>query len=126
MRIMIFGARSIALGVCRAIQRLYGDFEVTGFLVTGRAGNPDTLAGLPVCALDQFRDRNICVVIATPEDTHAAIVKSLEERGFYNHICIDSGKESDLMGRYYTSTGQFKPLRTYDGHTGRTFWNDQP
>jgi len=117
LRIVIFGAKSIALGVCSAVQELYKEFDVAGFLVTSRVGNPDTLAGLPVYELDRFHDRDACILIATPEDMHAAIVKSLEEKGFHNHICIDSKKESDLMGKYYALSGEFKQLRMVE--TGR-------
>ncbi len=111
MKIVIFGAKSIALGVFRAVQRLYEEFDVEGFLVTSKKGNPDTLAGLPVYELDRFEDRDACILIATPQDTHIAIVKSLEEKGFHSHICIDSKKESDLMGKYYAVSGEFKLLR---------------
>lgn len=110
MRIAIFGARSLALGVYRAIQKLYSEFEMAGFLVTNKSGNPDTLAGLPVYEIGDFQDQDICVLIATPEDTHAAIIKTLEEKGFHNYINIDSRKELDLMGRYYAMAGEFKPL----------------
>lgn len=111
MKIVIFGAKSIALGVCRAVQELYKEFDVIGFMVTSREGNPDTLAGLPVYELESFQDKDICILIATPEDMHIVIVRSLEEKGFHSHICIDSKKESDLMGKYYTLAGEFKPLR---------------
>ena len=111
MQVMIFGAKSIALGVLRALQELYTDFEDVGFMVTGKSGNPETLGGLPVFELDQFGDKKICILIATPEDTHHAIVNALEERGFHNHICIDSEREAKLMGRYYQATGMFRPLR---------------
>lgn len=112
MQVVIFGAKSIALGVCRALQELYKDFEVVGFLVTSRCDNPDMLRGLPVYELDNFRDRDMCILIATPEDTHVAIVKSLEEKGFHSHICINSKIESDLMGKYYAMYGEFKVLRS--------------
>lgn len=119
MKIAIYGAKSIALGVCKAVQRLYKGFDVSSFLVTSSVGNPDTLAGLPVYELDNFGDKDICILIATPEDTHSAIVKSLEEKGFHNHVCIDSKKESDLMGKYYALEGEFTPLRITFGGSGK-------
>ncbi len=119
MRMVIFGAKSIALGVCRAVQKLYEEFDVVGFLVTSREGNPDTLAGLPVYELDSFQDKDICILIATPEDMHVAIVRSLEEKGFHSHICIDSQKESDLMGKYYALSEEFRALRLAVGDNGR-------
>lgn len=108
----IFGAKSIALGTCLAVQKLYKDFEVIGFLVTSRVDNPSILAGLPVYELDSFLDKQICILVATPEDTHIAIVQMLEQKGFHNHICIDSGKESNLMSRYFATTGKFRLLQT--------------
>jgi len=109
-QLAIFGAKSIALGICRAIQQLHSDIEVTGFLVSSMSNNPSTLAGLSVQELDDYSDKRVCVLIATPEDTHADIVKLLEEKGFHNHICIDSVMEAELMGRFYRQTGEFKLL----------------
>ena len=48
MKLAIFGAKSIALGTCLAVRKLYQEFEIEGFLVSHREGNPDILAGLPV------------------------------------------------------------------------------
>jgi len=110
LKIAIFGARSIALGAYKAVQGLYKDFEVVGFLVSHKAGNPDTLAGLPVYELGSFPEKRICVLIATPEDIQENIVHILEEQGFHNHICVDSEKESALMEKYYTQIGAFRSL----------------
>ena len=110
MKIAIFGAQSIALGTYKAIQELYRDFEVIGFLVSSKADNPDTLAGLQVYELENFQEKNICILIATPEDIQESIVRMLEEQGFHNHICVDSKKESLLMEKYYTKMGEFRSL----------------
>lgn len=118
-KIVIFGAKSIALGICLAVQELYNDFEVAGFLVSSREGNPDTLAGLPVYGLEDFHHKNACVLVATPEDMQEGIVRLLEEQGFHNHICVDSGKENDLMERYYARMGIFPSIHHMaikDGH----------
>lgn len=111
-KIAIFGAQSIALGACKAVQELYKDFEVIGFLVSSKTGNPDMLAGLPVYELGNFQEKNVCVLIATPEDIQESIVRILEEQGFHNHICVDSQKESALMGKYYTRIGAFRSLHS--------------
>lgn len=110
MKIAIYGAKSIALGVCKAVSEVYNDFEVVAFLVSSKENNPKTLAGLPVYELSEYTDQNIIILIATPEDLHRAIVENLEKNGFYNHVCIDSEKESELMEKYYDSIGQFKLL----------------
>lgn len=110
MELAIFGAKSIALGTCLAVRKLYKDFEIKGFLVSSREGNPDRLAGLPVYELREYPCRDICVLIATPEDVQGEIVRLLEEQGFHNHICVDSGRESELMEKYYASMGTFPSI----------------
>lgn len=112
MKLIIFGAKSIALGACMAVQKLYEDFEVTGFLVSSKAGNPDSLAGLPVYELKDFPDKKICVLIAVPEDIQGEVIKLLEDNKFHNHICIDSSRESELMEKYYTKLGMFPSINS--------------
>ena len=110
MKLTIFGAKSIALGTCLAVQKLYKEFEIKGFLVSNREGNPDTLAGLPVYELWEYPYKDVCVLIATPEDVQGEIVRLLEEQGFHNHICLDSEKESELMEKYYADMGTFQSI----------------
>lgn len=109
-KIAIFGAKSIALGTCLAVQRLYKDYEIVGFLVSSKKGNPDTLAGFPVYELEEFADKKICVLIAVPEDVQGEIVALLVRQGFHNYICMDSEKESELMEKYYGSLGIFQSI----------------
>lgn len=109
-KIAIFGAKSIALGVCLAVQKLYRDIEIVGFLVSSKKCNPDTLAGFPVYELGAFMNKKICVLIATPEDVQGEIVALLEGQGFHNYICLDSEKESKLMENYYASLGVFRSI----------------
>lgn len=110
-KLAIFGAKSIALGACLAVQQLYKeDFEIIGFLVSSKADNPDTLSGLPVYELASFSQKDVCILIAIPEDVQEEVVKQLEERGFHNHICVDSRKESALMEKYYSFMGIFQSI----------------
>lgn len=108
--VVIFGARSIALGTCIALRKLYKDLKVIGFLVSSMERNPDMLAGLPVYGLHDFKQKDICILIATPEDTQEEIVAALEKRGFHNHICVDSRREAELMERYYVEMGIFQSV----------------
>lgn len=110
LKLAIFGAKSIALGVCLAVRELYVDFTVIGFLVSNREGNPNTLAGLPVYELEEFTQKDVCVLIAVPEDIQEEVVRLLEEHGFHNHICVDSHKEINLMEKYYAQIGFFPSL----------------
>lgn len=110
-KVAIFGAKSIALGACHAVQQLYkNDFEIIGFLVSSKEDNPDTLLGLPVYELESFTQKDVCVLIAIPQDIQEEVVKLLEEHGFHNHICVDSRKESDLMEKYYSLMGVFQSI----------------
>lgn len=106
-KIVIFGAKSIALGVCCAVRELYENCTVDAFLVSSKAGNPERLAGLPVLASADYEDKDTYILIATPESIQEEIVKMLESQGFHNRICIDSRKEAELMERYYEKTGMF-------------------
>ncbi len=112
MKLIIFGAKSIALGACLAVQKLYKDFEVVGFMVSTKVGNPDILAGLPVYELESFPDKRICVLIAVPEDRHKEVIELLEDNKFHNHISIDSYRESMLMEKYYARLGMFRSINS--------------
>lgn len=118
MTIAIYGAKSIALGVCRAVQALYPEVEIRGFLVSSHKGNPRTLAGLPVRELGEFsrtasrvERQDTHILIATPEDLHAEIARTLEEHGYGKYTRVDSQAETRLMERYFARQGKFKPLR---------------
>ena len=113
-KLAIFGAKSIALGACLAVQHLYKEeFEIVGFLVSSKEGNPDTLSGLPVYELENFSQKDACILIAIPEDAQEEVVKLLEEHGFHNHINLDSRKESELMEKYYSNMGIFQSIHDY-------------
>ena len=106
-KIVIFGAKSIALGICNAVQTLYPEHKVEAFLVSSKVGNAETLANLPILECSVYEDKDACVLIATPENVHGDIIQTLEEQEFYNYVCIDSAKEADLMERYYQKMRKF-------------------
>ncbi len=109
-QLIIYGAKSIALGVCLAVQKLYPQYPVKGFLVKSLQNNPDMLGGLPVWELNLMKDKTACILIATPEDTHSEIIHDLEQFGFWRYICIDSRKEARLMEAYFTGTDRFPSI----------------
>lgn len=109
-KLIIFGARSIALGACQAIRKLYPQCEVTGFMVSSLNENPDHLCGLPVREIDRYEDKESCILIAIPEDAQAAVSDILVNKGFKNILCLDSAREADLMSRYYERIGEFPSL----------------
>lgn len=109
-KLIIFGAKSIALGACLAIRKLYPKCEVTNFMVSSLKENPDHLCGLPVKETDDCEDKNIPVLIAIPENVQVVVKTILTDKGFQNVTCLDSEKEAELMGRYYESIGRFPSL----------------
>lgn len=117
MEILIFGAKSIALGVCEAIRILYPNERVKGFLVSSLAGNADVLAGLPVYEIGGLSERlskadkrAARVLVAVPEDIHGQIVRILERAGFMNYELIHSAKEAVLMEQYFKRKSQFPSI----------------
>lgn len=106
----IFGAKSLALGACIALNELYPQYNIKGFVVSSLSGNPTKLHNLPVIELNSVEDKRTLIYVATPEDAQESIVKSLKEQGFDNYVCMDSEKEADLMGRYYNAINKFPSL----------------
>ena len=85
MQLLIYGAKSLALGVYRAIQRCDPSCCVPCFLVTSLVGNPYTLAGLPVREISEFTSElentspnDYHILIAAPEDQHPGIIRAIE------------------------------------------------
>ncbi|MDD6069222.1 MAG: DUF4422 domain-containing protein [Clostridiales bacterium] len=108
IRIVVYGAKSIALGVCQAIRELYPECSLCCFLVSSLQNNPSILAGLPVRELKKFSQGltqkekdEIHVLIGTPEDLHLEIVAALEQHGLYHYTCMDSRREAKLMEQYF-------------------------
>ena len=83
-KLIIFGARSIALGACLAIKKLYPKCEVTNFMVSSLKENPTHLCGLPVIETGDCEDKNIPVLIAIPEDVQSVVTDILTDKDFQN------------------------------------------
>ncbi|MEY8338983.1 DUF4422 domain-containing protein [Lachnospiraceae bacterium 62-35] len=122
MEIMVYGAKSIALGTYKAVRELYPEYPIKGFLVSSRRDNPSMLAGVPVWEIGEFsrqvnqeQKENICILIGTPEDIHPEIVKMIETHGYKNYICMDSHREAKLMETYFTKLGVFPSLHSLPG-----------
>lgn len=126
-QIVIFGAKSIALGACLAIRKVYPEYQISGFMVSSLVGNVSRLGGLPVMEIDCFADKSVCILVATPEDIQSGIEEMLRSKGFQNIVCLDSEKESALMSRYYTSIGRFPALRSNIAEVYMAkFYRDKP
>lgn len=109
--IIIFGAKSIALGAYLAIKELYSGYRVTGFMVSSMKSNPSAVCGLPVREISCYEDKTIPVLVAIPEDVQESVEDILKQEGFENIICLTSKREAELMSRYYKKTGRFLGIR---------------
>lgn len=110
--IALYGAGMVAVSVYYAVKTLYADCKVIAFLVSDRANNPPEIDGIPVLALDEFDRTDLKIVVATPENYHAAITTVLKEKGMNDYICIDSQTEASLMEQYYDKVGDFLSLHS--------------
>ena len=117
MKLVIYGAMSLALGTYRAIEKLYPDYPVECFLVSSLASNPSVLAGKPVWELKSFaagltsaEKEDVQVLIGTPENLHEEISACLEEQGFFHYVCMDSNKMGHLMELYFKEDSEFSSL----------------
>lgn len=125
--LMIYGAKSLALGACFAIKELYPEYEVQGFVVSSLEGNPAQLGGLPVMELNAITDKTMNLLIATPEDVQGEIIKGLKKKGFQQYCCMDSALEESLMSAYYSKIGCFPPVGNKDIHGFMAkFYKDKP
>lgn len=108
--IVVYGAQMVAVSVYYALKRLYPKKKVEAFLVSDPAGNPKQIDGISVIPIEKFPHKDVTVLIAAPENHHAAIMAKLDEKGFEHYICIDAQKEAALMERYYEDAGEFQTL----------------
>lgn len=120
MKIVIYGARGIALGTYRAMKSILPAIRIECFLVTSLSNNPEILEGLPVRELEEFVDgmtqeekNNVEVLIGTPENVMLDVEQGLIAAGLNNYVKIDSLRWADMQARAYSITGEFKPLCDY-------------
>lgn len=119
IQLAVYGAKSIALGIYRAVKVLYPEYSMSCFLVSSLQDNPSVLAGLPVREIEEFSQGlspkekdSIYILIGTPEDIHPEIVSALERHGFFHYICTDSRKEAKLMEQYFSRKQIFPSIHT--------------
>lgn len=125
MPIAIYGAKSLALGMYRAIEKIYPEQVCIGFVVNSKVNNPSNLAGLPVIELDELKLKlgdkekdELHILVCTPEDLHKEISEYLINNSFKNITCMDSRKEEKLMERY------FKELCIFESFYGIKYCNN--
>ncbi len=117
----IFGAKSVAIGIIRAIRECCGGAKIKGCVVSSLEGNPVEIEGLKVQELktfsSQFSDeekKGVRFLIATPDYVQEEICDTLKVFGFDNLLCIDSGKEEELMRQFYATKKIFRSLKDVD------------
>lgn len=110
----IFGAKSIAISICRAVRALYKDINIEGFLVTSLENNPREIDGIPVDTVHMTANKlteqeklRIKVFIAVQDDVQGQVMKLLQKYGFRNYIRVCASVEVKLMEKYYALAGRF-------------------
>lgn len=110
--VAIYGARMVAMSVYHAVKSLYKDCRVTAFLVTEAKGNLSSIDGKPVIPLENFEQKDICILIAAQDNYQDEIAASLEQKGMRNYIRIDAEREAALMEKYYREIEHLPFLHT--------------
>lgn len=117
MQIAIYGAKSLALGMYKAVHELYPEVSCIGFVVNSRKNNPSMLGGLSVIEMEELKEmilpenrKELHILVCTPEDIHGEIITYLEENGFTDYTCMDSHKEANLMEQYFSRIEKFPSL----------------
>lgn len=125
--IIIFGAKSIAIGAYLAIKELYSEYSVIGFMVSSMEGNSDVVCGLSVHEISYYEDKTVPVLVATPEDVQECVLDMLKQHGYEKIACLNSKRESELMNRYYKKIGKFQGVREniIDVYAAK-FYRDKP
>lgn len=120
MRMVIFGAQGVALGIYKAISIVFSEVHVDCFLVTRIGNNASMIGSLPVRELDEYvsqftqtEKENTLVLIGTPEPVMEAIEESLDLVGLHNYVRINSARWGKLQELAFVKTGQFMPLSAY-------------
>lgn len=111
--VALYGAQMVAVSVYFAMKKLYPNVRVVSFIVSDRKENPEFIDGVPVVLLDEFKRKDIPILIATPENHHVEIASELEKRGFSCYERIDSEKRTQLLEKYYWVTGMFPALQSF-------------
>lgn len=116
--IYIFGAKSVAIGIIRAIRQCCNECNVKGCIVSSLDDDPKEIEGLKVEELKDFaqkipddQKREVKILIATPIYVQGEISDTLKQFGFENIICPDSYMEEELMHRYYNAMGVFPSVK---------------
>lgn len=117
--IYIFGAKSTAIGLIRAIKNQYEDCRIKGCIVSSMKGNPDEIEGIKVSELRSFSAKipeemkaSVRIIIATPIYVQGEIRDTLRMFGFKNIIGLDTKMEESVMSRYFEDIGYFQSLNS--------------
>ncbi len=115
--IMFYGAKALAYGMYKAIERLYPEVACKGFVVRSLGGNMPYVEGNKVWRLEELYEtltpgerNDRLILIATPENLHKEIVRDLGRYGFNNYICMNSHREAKLMQKYFETIGEFPSI----------------
>lgn len=105
---ILYGAGVVAYESAVAISELYGKKPLC-FLVTEKAGNPQTLADVPIYSAAEMKEewKKLPILIAAPEIYHEQIADTLQNAQVLSCFCMDAHMEYCLMSRYFRKKGEF-------------------
>ncbi len=95
----IYGAGKVARSAFAQLSS--SGFNITGFLVTERAGNPDTLGGVPVQGIHEITELpdNCAVVVAMARELQAGPAALLKQKGFRYYLYAKGELTDPKRGR---------------------------
>ena len=94
MKLVIYGAQSLALGAYKAIRTTYPNKEVACFLVTTMGNNAPVLGGIPVRELSEF----ISGMSQEEKDDVADTEKKLnEQKSKKSQLIADYAKGNNVL-----------------------------
>lgn len=98
----IYGAGVVGYQIYLAIREIYG-ISPQCFWVTSVADNQVEIDGIPVRGIETMdeTDKDVPIVIATPEIYHTQIIQILSDKGVGKYYCITSQKEYKIMSQYF-------------------------
>lgn len=109
--IVIYGAQLLASTIYVALRSTYGTC-VKCFIVSDRAGNPESIDGIPVMTLMDYQKTGYReqILIATPEEYHQTIATELSSIGFLSYLCVTSDLRNQILEEYYQGSTEFVTL----------------
>lgn len=111
-QIYIYGIGMVGITVYYALKHEMQD-RLVGFTVTKLEGQELKIDKYNIQEIKCIKQENALFLIATPQDSHNAIIQTLEKLNLTNYYCIDSKVENKILEKYYKNKTNLKLLCNY-------------